>query len=116
MYYALDNSKIKTISEIIARKIIHELGDEVVKCILFGSCARGDYNDDSDIDIAVITKSNREKEKMYREQLIDVATDVELETFSIINIICIPYLEFEEKKGWYELYKNIEQEGVVLSE
>lgn len=32
------------------------LGDRMFKMILFGSRARGDYDDDSDIDLAIIVR------------------------------------------------------------
>ncbi len=40
--------------------LIHEkIQDDIEKVILYGSCARGDYTEDSDIDIALLTNCNR---------------------------------------------------------
>ena len=33
---------------------------------------------------------------------------------AIVNFVCLPEKEFEEKKEWYSCYKNIEMEGEVL--
>ena len=56
----------------------------MVKIILYGSCARGDYTEDSDIDIAVV------------------------------NFVCLPYEEYIDKNDWYDYFRNIKQEGRVL--
>ncbi|MBS3099990.1 nucleotidyltransferase domain-containing protein, partial [Candidatus Pacearchaeota archaeon] len=47
----------KTLKEEIINKIFKKCGKKTIKAIvLFGSRARGDFNDDSDYDINVFTK------------------------------------------------------------
>ncbi len=43
-------------------------GADIVKIILYGSYARGDYQKDSDIDIVAIVQGNREELKAYQLQ------------------------------------------------
>ena len=50
----------------------------MVKIILYGSCARGDYTEDSDIDIALLLKSDRLKAKKYGSVLANIATELAL--------------------------------------
>ncbi len=38
-------------------------------CILFGSCARGDYYQDSDIDIFIQSKKKKINLKLYKKKL-----------------------------------------------
>ena len=104
--YALDE-----IREIVS-KLAAQYGAERV--YLFGSCARGDYTEDSDVDIALLTKSNRIESQKYNDGLAAIATEFAMEYFAVVNFICIPYGEFEEKKEWYPYFKNIEAEGKVI--
>ena len=110
------------LNEEIIRKIVAEIkdsvsqlmGDNVEDIILFGSCARGDYDKDSDIDIAILTKTGREENAAYRMELAEIATDIAMEYFAVVNFICIPYEEYIGKKSWYAFYKNISKEGTVI--
>ncbi len=92
------------------------LEDELVKVILYGSCARGDFNADSDLDIALITKCDRVKAKNYVDILAEISTELAMKYFIVVNFVAVPEKEFQEKKGWYQYFKNIESEGIVLYE
>lgn len=41
------------------------LGSDLAEIILYGSCARGDFNKDSDIDIALLIKCGRTEAGRY---------------------------------------------------
>ncbi len=90
------------------------LSNDLVKVILYGSCARGDYHLDSDIDIALITKCNRMEAKKYDDALAGISTELAMKYFAIVNFVSIPEQEYQEKKEWYRYFKNIENEGVLL--
>ena len=98
-----------------ATKLTSELmREDLVEVILYGSCARGDYTGDSDIDIALITKCNRMEAKKYSNALAGIATTLAMKYFAIVNFVCLPYDEFVEKKTWYAYFRNIDLEGEVL--
>ena len=90
--------------------------DDVREIILYGSCARGDYTEDSDIDVVILTNSDRKEVKRYGDGLDELATRIALETFAIVNYVCLPYQEFEDKKSWYPYFMNICKDGVLLYE
>lgn len=113
-FMTLNDDLIKQITLIIKDPIKELMGDNAEDIILFGSCARGDYNNNSDIDIAIITRTGREENAGFRMGLAEIATDIALEYFTVVNFLCIPEKEYEERKSWYELYKNIALEGNVL--
>lgn len=99
---------------ILNNRIPMLLKEHVKKIILYGSCARGDFDDDSDIDIAILTDLGRLEVKKYDSALMDAVTDIAMETDAIVEYICIPYQEYEEKKNWYGYFKNIDQEGTLI--
>ncbi|MCD8230445.1 MAG: nucleotidyltransferase domain-containing protein [Clostridiales bacterium] len=90
------------------------MADELVKVVLYGSCARGDFNSDSDLDIALITKCDRVKAKKYVDILAEISSKLAMKYFIVVNFVAIPEWEFQEKKGWYQYFKNIESDGIVL--
>lgn len=89
---------------------------DLVKMILYGSCARGDFKGCSDVDIALLTRGNRTDSWKYNDKIDEVATELALKYFAIVNFVLLPYDEFEEKKSWYGYFKNIETEGIKLYE
>ncbi len=60
-----DQKILKEIKRTIM-EVAKEIGIEIDKIILFGSRARGEYRDDSDWDILVVTKKKIEKERLNR--------------------------------------------------
>jgi len=57
------DENLKKIKEIILN-VAKEMNIEIDKIILFGSRARGDYREDSDYDILIVTKEKFDKEKV----------------------------------------------------
>jgi predicted nucleotidyltransferase len=97
---------MKQIVAFITSKIAPE------RIVLFGSYARGDNREDSDIDILIIIK-NLENERKITGALYK---DLLKENISIpIDFLAIDYDKYNKLKnetGY--IYKTIEQEGQVL--
>ena len=113
--YKLKNV-LPTVMDTTVNDIPEVFKDDCQKIILYGSCARGDYTDDSDVDIAILTKSDREQVKKYNAQIYDIAAKIGIATMAIVNFVCLPISEFEEKKTWYPYFMNIAKDGVLLYE
>lgn len=43
---------------------------------MYGSCVRSDFNNDSDVDIAILTDMDRLTVKRYDSELMDAVTDI----------------------------------------
>lgn len=110
----------------LAGKVIEEVKNEVVrelpellqkdlrKIILFGSYARGDCSDESDIDIAVLVEGGRSDSERCGKKLVSFSADMDIERLVVVNFICLPYREFNERKSYYPFFSNIDKEGIVL--
>ncbi len=94
--------------------IVKFMEKDLVKMLLYGSCARGDFKEHFDVDIALLTQGKRKDNWKYNDKIDEVATKFALKYFAIVNFVLLPYDEFEEKKGWYGYFKNIEKEGIAL--
>ena len=92
------------------------LGKRIKKIILYGSYARGDYNNSSDIDILVLTDYKQTQFYATLKKLSSMTYDIELD----YNVILVPLIDninnYNDEIDEIPFYMNIQKEGVVLSE
>ena len=86
--------------------------DALDRVIVYGSYARGEQTEDSDVDIAVFLKSE-ETEEMHTAML-HTAVNYELEAGVTLSIITIQSDDFLKWRCAMPLYRNIDKEGIVL--
>ena len=106
--------KIYRVAKESADMVRESIGDEVEKIILYGSCARGENTEDSDVDIAVLTKAKDDMNYAFGDKLASIAADMMSKYQELVNFVCIPVVSFNEKKDWYPFYKNINEEGIII--
>lgn len=95
-------------------KIKELLGNRIKKVILYGSYARGDFNEHSDIDIMILTDLCFEEIEKYRDDISDIAFEIELETGIILSPIIKNIDEYNIRTSYIPFYKNVKREGVIL--
>ena len=86
--------------------------EELISIILYGSVARGDDKEDSDIDIAVVLQngiSNFNKEAFF-----NLSSNMDIKYDKVFSIIDIENKKLEQWGEILPFYKNIKNEGVVL--
>lgn len=89
-------------------------GDDIMDIYLYGSYARGDYEQDSDIDFVAIVKGNRLDLQKKLKLMWDIAADLGLENDIVISPTVIPYNEFLQYQEKLPYYRNIIKEGVKV--
>lgn len=89
-------------------------GRQLVKIILYGSYARGDYDSESDVDIVALVHGEREVLQKQLRQVWDVSAELELKFGTILSPTVIPYEEYEQYRNDLPYYRNIAQEGVEI--
>lgn len=89
---------------------------DVAKAILFGSRARGNHHADSDLDLAVVLKGQREDFIDTKLAMADVAFDVLMETGVLVQPLPLwdDDLAHPERFANPALIHNIEAEGIRL--
>lgn len=110
----LDDDVIEKVKREATELVKMIMGKDLIKVILYGSCARGDYTQDSDVDIALITTCDRMEVKKYSDKIADISMQLAMKYFAVVNFVCLPYVEFMNKKSWYLYFQNIDLEGEVL--
>ena len=100
------------ILEELKRSLKSFLGDQLVNIALFGSMARGDYHDESDIDVAVIVRGLTRK---LKGQILDEVAELELEHHMPLSVLVLSEEEFNHlKKRERRIALDIEREGIPL--
>lgn len=95
-------------------KIAHEFAnainsDKIVRIILFGSVARGDDAEDSDIDILIVSDYWEEIDSI----ITDVVGDIVFDQQELISPHIMSVDRFNNKKD-YSFLTNVLEDGVVL--
>ena len=110
--------KVHTITHItdeVSTRVQEILGDKLCKVILYGSCARGGDNEESDIDIMVLADINDDQELHKMEKILwDIGWDVGFEYDIMISVFLKNNTHFYEWMDVMAYYRNIIEDGVVL--
>jgi len=81
--------------------------------ILFGSYARGDYNQNSDLDLLILV--DQEKITMTdRKRITYPLYDIEFDTGILISPMVYSKEDWESRKGKTPFHENVSREGRVL--
>ena len=104
-------SQLESISQQMVQSYRSVYGDNIIAVYLYGSYARSDYNNESDIDITAIVKGNRPDLQRQLKQVWDMSADIGLENDVVVSPTVIPYDEYEEYKEILPYYMNIQREG-----
>lgn len=108
-------NSINQIISIFNEKVKEVLGNRLKKIILYGSYARGDFNNSSDVDIMILTDCTFEEIEEYRDIISDIAFDIELENGIAISPIIKNIDKYNARVNIVPFYKNVQKEGVVLN-
>ncbi len=103
--------QLDNISQQIAQTYRSVYGSDIVAIYLYGSYAREDYDNESDIDITAIVKGNRMDLQNKLKQVWNMSVDIGLENDIIVSPTVIPFDEYEMYKQTLPYYNNIWKEG-----
>lgn len=84
------------------------------KMIVYGSYARGDYKENSDIDVMILTSLSKEEIEKTENPIFDLAFDLELESGIVINPVLENEGHYRYWLGVLPFYDNVEREGIVI--
>lgn len=107
-------SQVTNISKLILESYRAVYGDNIVAVYLYGSYARGNYTEESDIDITAIVKGNRIDLQKKLKLVWDISADIGLENDVMISPTVIPHEEYEKYREILPYYMNIQKEGVLI--
>ena len=91
------------------------LGDKLSKIIMYGSYARGDYHQYSDVDVMILVKMSEEEIKQIENTIYDMVFDNQMETGVDISPIIKNEDQYEYWVDVLPFYRNVRDEGVVVN-
>jgi len=91
-------------------------GKTEIDVVLFGSYSRGDFDESSDVDIAILADIPREHERNYTNDVVSLIAKIDAEyNFGLfISPIIISRSFFEEWSETIPFYKALKTEGVRI--
>ena len=119
MFYQIEGGGImpvsmKTLLEQYTKILQKIYGKHLKSVILYGSYARGDYREDSDIDIMILLDLSDIDIKQYRHELAGETFDFNMDHDLDIKPIAKSEAHFNKWIVNYPFYSNIHREGVIL--
>lgn len=91
------------------------LKNDLSKIILYGSYARGDFQEDSDVDVMILVNLPAEEIEKIEEAIFELAYDIEMEHGIHISPIIKNAEQFEYWVDTLPFYRNVKKEGVEIS-
>lgn len=111
----MSEEKIRMVSRLFADEAKKIYGNKLQNVILYGSCARGDYQADSDIDIMLLMNVDRESLAEERRKIFAIADRIDLD----YDVVLAPVLQSIDVFNNYLpvsiFYQNVQKEGVLIA-
>ncbi len=82
-----------------------KFGDKIEEIIVFGSYTRGDYDEESDIDVMIVGE-------VSLDEVVDISTEVLLEYGELISPIVISPEEFRRRDDSF--IRTVKREGIKV--
>ena len=80
--------------------------------ILYGLAARGDATQESDVDIAIIVKS--QMDNVTKRRFLNWAADMDIRYERVFSIVDIQESNMKKWEDVLPFYQNVKKEGIVL--
>jgi predicted nucleotidyltransferase len=110
--FEIDEEPLETVLSELKRRLSSLLGSRLARLVLYGSRARGDYDKDSDVDVAIIV---RDLDRATKNEVLETVADVELTHLAPLSTIVLSEDSFRELLNRERrIALDIEQEGIPL--
>jgi len=106
----ISNKETCRLIEDVERNIREVFKKKLKKIIIFGSYARGDYDDESDIDFMVLVKGRDLKK--FEDMILDIEVDLSIKYGKLPSILIYNIDNYYSDIDVIDLLKNIESEGI----
>ena len=111
-----DENKTQKILGELSSKLKGLYGNTLDRIILYGSYARNDYSDESDIDIMVIVGGGDDEIKKSEKDLNFIESRMSLNYDVTLSVFVRSSEHFDRWKDSMPFYRNIVKEGVEIYE
>ncbi|MBM3556109.1 MAG: nucleotidyltransferase domain-containing protein [Alphaproteobacteria bacterium] len=94
-------------------RVVKDLGERVGRVVLFGSRARGEGRDDSDIDVLVVFRDDdAARDPAVKHKILDIAADVSLRHDVLLSHLRSSARQLAESA--LPFFATVRREGVTI--
>ncbi len=112
----MTDKKLKKLLSDLQKELQVLLGEKLVKVILYGSYANKTFDEESDVDIMVLTKLTERELKQIDEKVNKLVVELSLNYDSLVSIFLKPADQFYKFSDVIPFYKNVLEQGITLYE
>lgn len=105
-------SEAMTILSEVYKRSREIFGSSLVNCYLYGSYARGDYDNESDVDILLTVDLCDDNIRKHNRSLAKIDSDISLDHNVTVSTIVKPLEQFNRYAGISPFYQNVISEGI----
>ena len=106
------NYKETTAVSEIKERVKALVGDRLLGFYLFGSKARGDYDPESDVDLAIVVEG---LDREMKSKIIDIVVEIELKHLVVFSSLVLSWKDFVDlRTRERRIALDIENEGIPL--
>lgn len=110
-----NNMKLNHLYEETYQAVNGVFGDKLEDVLLYGSYARGDYDEESDIDVMVLVKLTKKELSEYRRKISDISSDLDLRYGVLLSIKLQDVETFQRYADSLPFFQNVVKEGIRLA-
>ena len=110
----IKNGNLSVILEDVKWMASEAFGSKLKEIILYGSYARNQQTQESDIDIMFIFDDDRDEIVKYRDRIVDIMVELSLKYDVVVSITENNVEDFKEYVNYVPFYSNVYNEGVEI--
>ena len=111
----MTEKKIREVVQKFAEEAKKIYGTKLMEIILYGSCARGDFEQDSDIDIMILLNVPEDEINSERRRIYDVSDKLDLDYDVVLTPVFQNYQTYKKYMSASVFYQNVQREGVKIA-
>ncbi len=112
---AKTQTELKQLLDELIHNVIPIFDKKLKRVILFGSYARGDYDEESDIDVMfLINDETKTLSSKYRKPVRRIIADIDLKYGVLLCSVLQNEQDFYACVHSIPFYHNVEKEGIIL--
>lgn len=108
----MTEEKIKEVMEHFSSEAKKIYGKMLRRIILYGSCARGDFAPDSDIDVMVLLDIPQDRMSEERKKILDISDKLDWDYDVVLAPVIQNYQLYQDYLAVSKFYQNVQREGV----
>jgi predicted nucleotidyltransferase len=99
----------------LVEELLSNYPDDLLQVVLFGSKARGDFHDQSDLDILVVIHVSNDEYWPHWNKIVNIASRIELTHNLVFSLIIKNEADFKTMQDQKSLFARIiQQDGIEL--